>query len=280
MDIWEKETRELLSNSIFKYSPFKNVERTLKNLTLGFSQLSNFNDVNESEYRLVHFFHSVEDEKELFEGKKSPFDKIQRLSSEYLNSVRITCFSHSATNSLMWAHYADNHQGVSFCFGFDGKNNPFDPIPTSWGNVIYSSLVPEIKIFQDKTTEGMLPMLLTDVILTKSQDWEYEKEIRFFRKQDENFMNYNPNALRGIIVGRRTPNKQIQLLENLIDEYNKKHSMDARVLYAHRIATKFNLGIHSNKSFRDSSERSFNAKIPVLKEINSPPLTSISSDRK
>lgn len=122
----ELETRETLSSSIFKYGPFENVERTLSKLTLGFSPLSSFNDVYESEYRLVHFFHSVEDEKILFEGKKSPFTKINKLASDYLDAVRVTCFSYSSTNNLMWAHYANNHKGVCYCFNFEKQKSPFD----------------------------------------------------------------------------------------------------------------------------------------------------------
>lgn len=126
----------------------------------------------------------------------------------------------------------------------------------------------------------MLPMLLTDVVLTKSQDWDYEKEIRFFRRQEENFVHYNPKSLKGIIVGRRTTNEEIEQLSNWINEFNEKNETSVKILFAHRVATKFNLGIHSNKGFRDSSESSFNARIPVLEGIDSEPLTTIKNENE
>ena len=271
----DSEVLQLLSGCIYKYGPLENVKRTLENFTLGFSPLKYFNDIYESEYRTTHFFHSIEDEKKLLEPIDNSLIKINRLASEYLESVRVTCFSYLANNNLMWAHYANNHSGVCYCFDFTNQKSPFDSTPITWGRVIYSSLVPDIKIFQDQTTEGMLPTLLSDVILTKSQEWFYEQELRFFISQENNFLKFNPKFLKAIIIGRRVTDKEITELNSLIKKINKGNKLKIKVLYAHRFTNSYDLGIHSNKSFRDSSESNSSIRIPVLEGIKSKPLTSI-----
>lgn len=278
MNIIEIETQKIIASSIYKYGPFNNMCRTLEQCTLGFSPLDSFNDIYESDYKLKHFFHSIDDEKVLIDGPVTPFMKISRLVESNLKTIRVSCFSYTPNNNLMWAHYASNHEGICYCFEFDGKKTPFEPVTTDWGNVIYSSSVPELKVFQDQTTEGMLSVLLTDVILTKSLDWSYEKELRFFRSQKENHLKFYPRSLRAIIVGRRVSDELIDSIEKSIGKFEVEHNHKIQLLYAHRVATKYDLGIHSNKSYRDSCETNFSVKIPVLDGILSEPLTYIKSE--
>ncbi len=272
--IYEPEIQALLQRSIFKFGPQSHVGRALEKMTLGFSSLSNFNDIYEPEYRLTHFFHSLEDEKTLLDPIDNTLHKIQELAKEFLSSVRVTCFSRSPLNNLMWAHYAENHKGVCYCFDFENSQSPLVG-DVSWGNVIYSSLVPEIKVFQDQTTEGMLPTLLSDVVLTKSQDWSYEQEVRFYRSEVENKIEFNPEKLSAIIVGRRMVDEQLDQLRNSVAEYEKAAGHEVKVLFAHRNANSYSLGVHSNFGFRNGSEANMSIRIPVLDSIASPALTTL-----
>lgn len=274
----DQESVNSINGCIYKFGPIKNLERTLKEITLGFSPLESFNDAYESEFGIAHFFHSLEDEKKLLSPVKTPLDKIQRLSQKYLDTIKVTCFSRIPTNNLMWAHYANNHKGVCYAFDFSKQQPPFQEKNIAWGGVIYSSYVPELKIYQDQTTEGMLPSLLSDVILTKSQEWSYEEEIRFYHSKDTVSEQYRVESLKAVILGRRVNSNDRVDIKKWVDEYNKENKTNVKILYAHRIARTYTLGINSNEGFQKNSETSFSAKIPVLSGIISEPLTTITDD--
>jgi hypothetical protein len=270
----DHESKEILANCIYKYGPPENVQRTLENLTFGFSKLANFNDPYESDYRIVHYFHSLEDEKELLGPTKDPFGRIRGIAKNYLESIRVSCFSRSPDNNLMWAHYSSHHMGICYAVEFNGKQHPFETSNLGWGNIVYSSLLPELKIYQDQTTEGMFETLLSDVILTKSQEWAYEKEVRLFKRQEENYLSYKPEKLKAIIIGRRFSDEDEQFVNDAVGQFNETHGTNLRVLYAHRVASSFTLGISSYPNMRRDSENAFSASIPVFDNIISPPLTT------
>ncbi len=274
----DQESASSLSGCIYKYGPVKNVRRTLDKTTLGFNSLKSFNDAYESEFSIVHFFHSLEDEKKLIEPINNALSNIQKIADKYLNSIYVTCFSRTPINNLMWAHYADNHKGICYAFDFSDQNPPFKNESITWGGVIYSSYIPEVKIYQDQTTEGMFPSLLNDVILTKSQEWSYEQEIRFFHTAKDDPDTYNPHAFKAIILGRRVSDLDRKNISEWVNTYNKKHNTKVQILYAHRIARTYSLGINSNEGFQKSSETSFSAKIPVLETIRTQPLTTLNTD--
>lgn len=251
--ILEPEVRELIDGCIFKYGDSKNVERTLQNKTFGFSSLASFNDVHEPEYKLTHYFHSVEDEEQLLTPKTNTLHRIQELISMYLASLRVTCFSRQFANNLMWSHYADRHHGVCYCFDFKKNQPPFvDPI--NWGSVRYSSSIPDIKIFQGQTTEGMLPPMLSDIVLTKSQDWAYEQELRFWKQSESNQIVYDVSKLRAVILGRRAGEQIASRTQSLVDTFNATHGTTVRLLFAHRVMNTYGLGVHSSLGFQKSSE--------------------------
>ncbi|MDH3388911.1 MAG: hypothetical protein OEN02_13505 [Gammaproteobacteria bacterium] len=78
----DPESNKILTNCIYKYGPTEYVLRTLENLTIGFSKLSEFNDPYESDYRIAHYFHGIDDEKELLDGTKDTFGKIRKLAKQ------------------------------------------------------------------------------------------------------------------------------------------------------------------------------------------------------
>lgn len=270
----DPETSTMLTKCIYKYGPTDYVSRTLENLTFGFSELNAFNDPYESDYRIAHYFHSLEDEKELLGGTKDTFERIRNFAKIYLNSIRVTCFSRTPNNNLMWAHYSKHHTGVCYAVEFNSQQLPFNSENLGWGNIIYSSLLPELKIYQDQTTEGMFQTQLSDVILTKSQEWSYEQEVRFFKSQNDNYITYKPEKLKAIIIGRKMSDEDESSICEAVTKYNDANETDLKVLYAHRIPSSFNLGISTYANFRKDSEEAFSASIPVFDNILSSPLTT------
>lgn len=262
-----KRINELLRNCVFKYGPIKNVERTLQQETLGFQTLYDFNDIYEHEYKIVHYYNNHERSEDIL-IQSNRLNRIKEFIDKNLQSIRVSCFSETPVNNLMWSHYSDHHRGVAYCFdksSFLKSNFPY-------GKVIYSSSIPEVTIFQDKTTEGMARAHLDQVILTKSIDWEYEKEIRYFRRQDEKFSKYYPKGLRAIIAGRKTSNEDISKIKKEISMFNNKNGTTVELLYASRLAGSYSLHIEEHENLRDGN---FGAAIPVRNDIDSP-LLSIS----
>jgi hypothetical protein len=78
---------------------------------------------------------------------------------------------------LMWAHYANNHQG--FVIEFDGNHNYFNRNMNRAEHdgylrpVRYLKNRPQRESFEDITT--------TELLLVKSEEWKYEKEYRMLR---------------------------------------------------------------------------------------------------
>lgn len=265
----QERVKKNLEGCIFKYGPFSNIDRTLQNSTLGFTSLFDFNDIYEHEYRIVHYFNSIEEQKSLL-GPATPFGRQQKLIEDRLRSIKVSCFSFSATNNLMWSHYADQHKGVCYCFE---KASIFEDKEFPWGKVQYSSSIPEVPIFQGVTTEGMLNAHLDSVILTKSLDWAYENENCFFKCQKDNFCTFNPHGLKAVIIGRRTETPEIDHIASEVSLFNKRHNDNVQVLFACRQPGSYALGLDEEQALRDSYETTFGASIPIRNDINTPLVT-------
>lgn len=162
----------------------------------------------------------------------------------------ISCFSEKNNSSLMWGHYANGHHG--FCLEYDFKSilkpcnkgcsdikgcNNFMLTP-SIAPVIYSetrfdatshlftviqaSIISEIEapieLYYGDT------LLISKCLLTKSADWEYEKEWRLFSPPSVEtipahkvIFSMKPTAL---YIGARASTQQDQLLSDICKEKN------------------------------------------------------------
>ena len=111
----QEEANMMLEGCIYKYGPLANFERTINDTTLGFNSLFDYNDIYEHDFQIVHYFNSLEEQKAIF-ATPGPYADPLRLIDERLTAIKVTCFSGTATNNLMWSHYADKHKGVVYCF--------------------------------------------------------------------------------------------------------------------------------------------------------------------
>jgi hypothetical protein len=86
--------------------------------------------------------------------------------------------SETAKNTVMWAHYADKHKGAVIGIDFDSV---FPDTNEKRGifmkAVSYSKDRPQINILD--SPKGNIPLeAIKKAVMTKSVDWEYEKEFR------------------------------------------------------------------------------------------------------
>jgi Protein of unknown function (DUF2971) len=119
----------------------------------------------------------------------------------------VLCLSETADNLLMWAHYADNHRGVTIQFEsehtfFSEGELGFD-LPNS-GRVEYADKRPILSHSNLRS-----PRLL----FRKSPEWSYEKEWRFIKKLSDadrvvegtphaiHLFGIPPEVITGIVIG-------------------------------------------------------------------------------
>jgi hypothetical protein len=253
-----------LATGLFKYGPMTNLSRTLQNQTLGFELLCKLNDIYEDDFRLEHYFKSDDDRKQRVIPPGNAVGLARTKVKALIDTYRVTCFSRSAIISLMWSHYADDHEGVCYWFDKTAPNKIFLDHDTLWGNVEYSSQLPTISVFQEYTKDRMLKSLTEKVVLTKPLEWAYEQEVRFWNTGNTPAVQFDPAALKAVIVGRRTPDEDIATIKNKIKQYNIDKKQAVELWYAKRIPSSFNLGITYSKSERDSAEKGINDAVPVM----------------
>lgn len=129
--------------------------------------------------RLKKFAPSIETARLKIEVMEKNFAKLS-------DRTRVVCFNETPSSLPMWAHYANNHQGICLCFKFilhqrlDQENVP---LPVS-----YSEKRPILNIgdFEAKGlgSDSAIVDAEMDIarytFLTKSNEWSYEKEWRAF----------------------------------------------------------------------------------------------------
>lgn len=87
--------------------------------------------------------------------------------------IGIFCLTEKPDNLLMWAHYADSHQG--FVVEFDGADSYFNQRRSEDDEFCH---VRKVKYSDKRPTLSLSEIESLDTFLTKSLDWEYEQEWR------------------------------------------------------------------------------------------------------
>jgi hypothetical protein len=130
----------------------------------------------------------------------------EELTYEMQQSNAVFCMTEKKDNILMWAHYASHHTG--FCLEFRTDNPLFSRVRP----VIYSSVLPKQDLVEFLTASiRHLPLYL----VTKAEDWAYEKEWRLADPgPGPGPRKYPPESLTGLILGCR------------MDEKNRKQIQD------------------------------------------------------
>lgn len=138
------------------------------------------------------------------------------------------CVSKTATNNLMWSHYADSHKG--FCIEFKSEYMKAD-------KVSYQENIPKINIMDlvrlklNPSEDGVLRRIWA-ALRTKLNEWKYEEEYRFQANnsmqggkvpEGEKFIiiPYGPEFVESVIFGCRMPEKMKEYITNNMPEKMK-----------------------------------------------------------
>jgi len=179
--------------TIYKYYPFTDINY-FKEPTIKISAIENLNDP--FEYKHSEDIREVIKETFKESGLKENFLNSQ--TDEYMNYFQhtldnngIVSFSETPRNSLLWAHYANNHKGM--CIGY--KNHLLDTDKNKTDSNFNISLLTPEKIEYDnkrvspdylpakeivniKQLDSLYKDFVRKHLLKKSDEWIYEKEHR------------------------------------------------------------------------------------------------------
>ncbi|MCK7164561.1 DUF2971 domain-containing protein [Enterobacter cloacae] len=145
----------------------------------------------------------------------------------YTRDMSISCFSKSPFILPMWAHYANNHKGCVIEFEFDSKKhsvaeyfslgiNQLSKILIPF-EVIYSTNRPPLYDEHGKTNTSNTGF---NACLTKSKEWEYEKEMRVVTKQVEGVYPFERTQMTGLYFGMKMESTDKRDLSRIIDSSN------------------------------------------------------------
>lgn len=216
---------QLNENWVFKYGDLDHIEDTLLLNTLGFSKVSKLNDP----FELAHRFYYNRIDKNLDYKDNKNYDGFTKEKREILNNLKISCFSRTYSEPLMWGHYANKHNGVCYCF--DEVELAAFGLSAHFADIIYSNQLPTIYYDEDITLPIRWKTELFRIIMTKSLHWNYEKEFRIILKDGaEN--KYREQSLKAIILGYRASIWHKKRILEIVEKANQIRKQKIEVYYA------------------------------------------------
>lgn len=237
--------REGNSMLIYKYTPHNKCHKydIIKHKELWFANIDSLNDPLDSNlaYRQKYNPDEIKEYWENFIADKPAFKSLDEVLSkwgdnesftreqtrifEYIKSkIGVLCMSKTPKNILMWAHYANRHQGIVYgfdadLFGFSKTNNLTDfPYIINYPCDRKYEILSYTKDRQERIEQ------FKKSLTTKAIDWAYEEEVRFIDLKKSSFARkFNPNCLKSIIFGVKTPNDEIETMIDCCKKNNLNH---------------------------------------------------------
>ena len=132
----------------------------------------------------------------------------------------VCCFSENPSSLLMWAHYAEGHNGFRLTFAtnrWDGFKNA--------AKVVYQDSYPVIDVWSlvyDSVRNGRHDPIANDLagrvaVLRKSQEWEYEREWRLVSEKP-GYIEISPECIVAVTFGCNTPNSVTKRIQQVISQ--------------------------------------------------------------
>ena len=120
-------------------------------------------------------------------------------------------------NTLMWAHYADNHSGVCIKYTFDTS---ITQLGSDNSSII--SFFEDVKYSDDDLEKHsqMNYISLRDSFFLKGKQWEYENELRFLYFDMKGNGEYQqidiPNCIEAVYFGMRCSENDRRTIKEIL----------------------------------------------------------------
>ncbi|MBD8476457.1 DUF2971 domain-containing protein [Pseudomonas sp. CFBP 8770] len=159
-----------------------------------------------------------------------------------ISGLGVVSLSRTATNVLMWSHYAEHHKGfvVELEISMDAPLQLLEqtmPFP-----VVYNASRPVL--------DWANGFDLDRYFLTKSQDWEYEQEERILTtNQGPGIHPYSrTHFLKSVIAGGRMPAEYFKLLKAAVEEASQQIGKDIPLYKAELARDKYKVYVPRHPS--------------------------------
>ena len=211
----EGEEFKMIPKIIYRYLSFKRAKDIIETKKLWFSSPNDFNDPYDMDYELIDFSIDRQQAQEFVNRNRPGLNrKERREKARYLIKHKegfiahqkqifedakaktgICCFSRKPDVFLMWSHYANSHKGIVIGFNIAPvRSNPFLMLQP----VRYVPKASTKSYHEDKENA------LSHWILTKSDDWKYEQEIRAFCFLQNGLIGFDINCIKQVYIGCKT----------------------------------------------------------------------------
>lgn len=120
--------------------------------------------------------------------------------------IAVLCMSLTADNPQQWAYYGDMYAGI--CIGVDMSFLPAE----EHVEVTYQDERVTVDLSSVVAAEMKAKKDFLRAVATKHTGWRHEKEVRFFKTQQDPYA-FPPNALKEVIFGHRCDDYAIDFIE-------------------------------------------------------------------
>lgn len=182
---------------------------------------------------------------QLTESSSSKVESVLReeLKDDYSHSEIMKRFwthgvislTESNDNLLMWSHYADEHKGMVVSFEID-EDDPFYffGIDGGFDNCYFNRVsYRKLRPFSDEVTMDSLEDVRLHYMLTKSDEWIYEKEHRFvipFHQADVILLDKNNDLFESVLKDLGVSATEIEYVEDNAFIDIRKHEIKESML--------------------------------------------------
>ncbi len=185
------------------------IEKILPNNSLRFNKLKNSNDpwefkknihvnLNDNIFKMFNDLKRKDNLNSFYENIKSISFSTDDLST---SDKKIECYK----NSLMWAHYGNNHKGVCFVFDKKALTNLF--VNQHGKQILINENVSYLEnpcgiVIKDESSS-----FNKQVVIEKRKEWSYENEFRLsiIPSNEDRFISNISESLLAIVIGGNFP---------------------------------------------------------------------------
>ena len=134
-------------------------------------------------------------------------DEEDMFVKESKEKYRILSFSSVHNSPQLWAHYANNYEGVCLCFSAEESFNCYQPIG------YYNE-----RIDRHMKPKERLDAAVKTSFFKKNIEWSYERELRIVKKGvKKKYLKFDKTELLAVIFGHNLPEKTSDLLASHLD---------------------------------------------------------------
>ncbi len=147
-----------------------------------------------------------------FPKKENFVDFLKTGIIQFINETGIACFSISPVNIMLWANYANNHQGICIQYNINNDKKFFEGL----SNVEY---VENLELLNYTIGTEVESNAMRKMFFTKLKLWREEYEMRLI-KIPAGKHHLEKQCIRSIVFGLRTPLEFQEKVIETVSKYN------------------------------------------------------------